>query len=154
MISKLKFDEDLLFLVHDTAQLMRRHVDRRARLHGMTRAQWAVLARLDRQPGLSQNELAHLIDVEPISIGRLVDRLEEGGFVQRSPDPADRRVWRLSLTDKATPILAEVAAFRAELNRTMSENIEPETLATVTRGLRDIRANLSKDKARARKVAT
>ncbi len=154
MISKLKFDEDLLFLVHDTAQLMRRHVDRRARLHGMTRAQWAVLARLDRQPGLSQNELAHLIDVEPISIGRLVDRLEEGGFVQRSPDPADRRVWRLSLTDKATPILAEVAAFRVELNRTMSENIEPETLATVTRGLRDIRANLSKDKARARKVAT
>ena len=154
MISKLKFDEDLLFLVHDTAQLMRRHVDRRARLHGMTRAQWAVLARLDRQPGLSQNELAHLIDVEPISIGRLVDRLEEGGFVQRSPDPADRRVWRLSLTEKATPILTEIATFRAELNRTMSETIDPETLATVARGLRDIRANLSKDKARARKVAT
>ena len=154
MISKLKFDEDLLFLVHDTAQLMRRHVDRRARLYGMTRAQWAVLARLDRQPGLSQNELANLIDVEPISIGRLVDRLEEGGFVQRSPDPADRRVWRLSLTEKATPILTEIATFRAELNRTMSETIDPETLATVTRGLRDIRANLSKDKARARKVAT
>lgn len=153
MISKLKFDEDLLFLVHDTAQLMRRHVDRRARQHGMTRAQWALLARLERQPGISQNELAHIIDVEPITIGRLVDRLEDGGFVQRSSDPADRRIWRLSLTEKAAPMLAEIAAFRAELNRTMSDNIEPEILATLAAGLRDIRANLSKDKARARKVA-
>lgn len=153
MISKLKFDEDLLFLMHDTAQLMRRHVDRRARLHGMTRAQWALLARLERQPGISQNELAHIIDVEPITIGRLVDRLEEGGFVQRSPDPGDRRVWRLSLTEKAEPVLAEIAAFRTDLNRTMSDNIDPDTLATLAHGLRDIRANLSKDKARARKVA-
>lgn len=153
MIDKLKFDEDLLFLVHETAQLMRRHADRRARLHGMTRAQWAVLARLERQPGLSQNELAHLIDVEPITVGRLVDRLEEGGFVQRSPDPADRRIWRLGLTDKATPILREIAAFRLELNRTMSEAVEPETLATLTRGLKIIRGNLSKEKARMRRAA-
>lgn len=154
MIDKLKFEEDFLFLIHDVAQLMRRHADKRARLHGMTRAQWAVLARLERQPGITQNDLAYATDVEPITVGRLVDRLEEGGFVQRSPDPADRRVWRLSLTDKARPILAEIAAFRLELNRTMAESVDPETLAALTRGLKGMRANLATQKPRPRKVAT
>ncbi len=153
MIDKLKFEEDFLFLIHDVAQLMRRHADKRARLHGMTRAQWAVLARLERQPGITQNDLAYATDVEPITVGRLVDRLEDGGFVQRSPDPSDRRIWRLSLTEKAKPILAEIAAFRLELNRTMAESVDPETLAALTRGLKGMRANLTTQKPRPRRVA-
>lgn len=153
MIDKLKFEEDFLFLIHDVAQLMRRHADKRARLHGMTRAQWAVLARLERQPGITQNDLAYATDVEPITVGRLVDRLEDGGFVQRSPDPSDRRIWRLSLTEKAKPILAEIATFRLELNRTMAESIDPETLAALTRGLKGMRANLTTQKPRPRRVA-
>lgn len=152
MINKLKNDEDFLFLIHDVAQLMRRHTDKQARQHGMTRAQWAVLIRLDRQPGITQNELAHLTDVEPITVGRLIDRLEHSGFVRRSPDPSDRRVWRLNLTDKAAPVLGDIATFRAALYRTMSEGLDSESLTALTRGLEEVRGNLTTQRTKARKV--
>ena len=63
----------------------------------MTRAQWAILIWLERQPGLSQKELAEILEVEPITVARLIDRLEERGMVERRPDPRDRRIWRLHL---------------------------------------------------------
>src|SRR5499426_29907 len=104
-------ETDFLFLVYDVAQLVRRQADKRARAYGMTRAQWAVLARLQREPGITQSRLAALTDVEPITIGRLVDRLEASGLIERQPDPDDRRIWRLRLTSKEAPILKQVAAF-------------------------------------------
>ena len=81
------FERDLLFLLHDVARLLRVDADKRARLHGMTRAQWGILIWLERQPGISQKELAELLEVEPITVARLIDRLELRGMVERRPDP-------------------------------------------------------------------
>jgi len=139
-------DDDFLFLIYDVAQLMRRHADARARDVGMTRAQWAVLARLERQPGISQNTLAQLTDVEPITVGRLVDRLEAAGYVERQADPNDRRVWRLQLTPKSTELLKDIHLFRGELHAEMATGLDPETHHALIRGLQKMRANLSASK--------
>jgi DNA-binding MarR family transcriptional regulator len=136
-------DHDFLFLIYDLAQSLRTLADQRARLNNMTRAQWAILVRLERQPGISQTELAALSDVEPITVCRLVDRLEEQGFVERKPDPNDRRINRLHLTPKAKPVLRDIAAFRQEFHRCISEGIDPETLDLITKGLLHMKANLS-----------
>jgi MarR family transcriptional regulator for hemolysin len=106
------FERDLLIVLHDVARLLRTRFDQRARTKGMTRAQWVILARLSRQPGMSQNELAGICEVEPITIGRLVDRLEARGLVERRPDPTDRRVNRLHLLSGAQPILEEITSYR------------------------------------------
>jgi MarR family transcriptional regulator, transcriptional regulator for hemolysin len=85
-----EFHRDLLFLLHDVARLLRVDADKRARLHGMTRAQWAILIWLERQPGISQKELSEILEVEPITVARLIDRLQTRGMVERRPDPRDR----------------------------------------------------------------
>ena len=105
---------DLLFVLHDVARLTRTKFDQRARSWGMTRAQCIILKWLNHQPGLSQTELASLIEVEPITIARLIDRLEANGLVQRRPDPSDRRMHRLHLMPAADPILKEIEHYRSE----------------------------------------
>jgi MarR family transcriptional regulator for hemolysin len=135
-------ENDFLVLLYDVARQMRTRADQMARAHGMTRAQWVILARLERQPGLSQNELAALAEVAPITIARLVDRLEEMGLVERCPDPADRRIWRLRLTAKAEPHLRHVKRYGAELRALMTKDLEPEMLETVALGLRKMKDNL------------
>ena len=135
-------ESDFLVLLYDVARQMRTRADQMARAHGMTRAQWVILARLERQPGLSQNELAALAEVAPIAIARLVDRLEEMGLVERCPDPADRRIWRLRLTAKAAPHLRDIKRYRAELRALMTKDLEPEVLETVALGLRKMKDNL------------
>ena len=109
------FHRDLLFLLHDVARLLRVDADKRARAHGMTRAQWAILIWLERQPGISQKELAELLEVEPITVARLIDRLEARGMVERRPDPKDRRIWRLHLCAARVPVLREIDRQRAEM---------------------------------------
>ena len=90
-------DSDVLVLLYDVARHMRTYADQMARAHGMTRAQWVILARLERQPDLSQNELAALAEVTPMTIARLIDRLEALGLVKRCVDPKDRRIWRAAI---------------------------------------------------------
>src|SRR6476619_2825006 len=89
---------ELLFLISDVGRLLRTCADQRARQHGMTRAQWAVLLRLERHEGLKQSDLAEILDLQPITLTRLVDRLCENGLIERRPDPNDRRAKRLHLT--------------------------------------------------------
>src|ERR1700758_3499424 len=101
-------DRDPLIVLHDVARLLRTRFDQRARVYGMTRAQWIILARLERQPGISQNEMAAICEVEPITVGRLVDRLEARGMVERRADPSDRRIRRLHLLPAARPLLEEL----------------------------------------------
>src|SRR5436305_14755680 len=125
---QIGFDPDLLILLYDVARQMRTRADQRARRQGMSRAQWVILAHLERQPGLSQNELAAIVEVGRITIGRLVDRLEARGLVERRADPKDRRVWRLQLKPAATPIVREIEQYRAELHRLMTAGIDPATL--------------------------
>ena len=105
------FDRDLLIILHDVARTLRTRFDQKARAtHAMTRAQWIILSRLDRQPGMSQNEMAAICEVEPITVARLVDRLEARGLVERRADPTDRRIKRLHLLPAAKPILETINA--------------------------------------------
>ncbi len=119
-------DRDLLILLHDVARLQRTHFDQRAREHGATRAQWVILARLERQPGLSQNELAAILEVEPITVARLVDKLEARGLVERRADPNDRRIWRLHNLATAQPVVDKITRYRAAMNKELLEGIEPK----------------------------
>lgn len=126
----------------DAARLVRTLADRRARAQDMTRAQWLILFRLRGAPGMNQRELAILLEVEPISVGRLVDRLEARGLVERRADPSDRRVWRLHLTPAADPVLAEIDAARALFDAQATRGLTEEQRATVIAALTRMKANL------------
>ena len=136
-------DDDLLVLLSDVSRHMRTYADQLAQTHGMTRAQLIILARLQMQPDLSQNELAALAEVAPMTIAKLIDRLEALALVKRCADPADRRVWRLRLTPAAAPILREIKNYRAKLHNAMTKGIQPAVLKTMTRGLRQMKQNVS-----------
>jgi MarR family transcriptional regulator, transcriptional regulator for hemolysin len=133
---------DILFVLHDLARQLRLDADRRARNHGMTRAQWIILFWLERQPGLSQKELAELLEVEPITVGRLVDRLELRGMVERRPDPRDRRIWRLHLCPPSAPVLAELHEERAVIHRMATAGLDEAALAALQQGLCRMKANV------------
>src|ERR1700747_1227748 len=110
----IDLENDLVILLSDVARHMRTYGDQLAQAHGMTRAQLIILARLELQPELSQNELAALAEVAPMTIARLIDRLEALGLVKRCPDPEDRRIWRLRLTPAAAPMVREIENFRTK----------------------------------------
>lgn len=140
---------DLLILVNDVARQLRTRADQLARTRGMTRAQWVILARLARQPGLSQNELAAVCEVEPITIARLVDRLEARKLVERRPDPSDRRIWRLHLLPAAKPIIGEIDRYRAALNAECTAGLDAETRDFLIDTLLHIKNNLTAEAQRA-----
>jgi DNA-binding MarR family transcriptional regulator len=109
----------------------------------MTRAQMIILARLERQPDISQSELAAIAEVAPITIARLVDRLEELNLVKRCTDPDDRRMWRLRLTPAAEPLLHEIKRARAKLHAVMTYGIDEAVLEGMATGLRQMKENLT-----------
>src|ERR1700757_5063840 len=96
------------FLLHDVARLLKKRFEQHARGSGLTRSQWQVLAYLARNEGISQSALAELLEVEPITLARIADKLEALGLVERRPHPSDRRVWLLHLTRPARPKLEQV----------------------------------------------
>lgn len=136
-------EEDLLFLISDTARLIGTYADRIARRRGMSKAQWVLLLRLARHPGLSQKDLALMMEVEPITVGRLVDRLEGHGLVERLPDEHDRRVWRLHLLPAAEPLLAELAELRDGIAAMIGAGIDETTAETMRLGLTRVKANVT-----------
>ena len=107
----------------------------------MTRAQWKVLFRVERQPGLRQVELADLLDIEPITLCRIVDRLEESGLVERTSDPADRRAWRLHVTAQAQPLIEKLKAVGAELVDAAFAGIDPKDIEIARQVLARTREN-------------
>jgi len=139
------FDRDLMIVLNDVARLMKTRFDQRARAFGMTRAQWIILARLNRQPGLSQNEMAAICEVEPITVGRMIDRLEARGLVERRADPADRRIRRLHLLPAAKPILEEIWSYKDALHGEIVDGLSEETRKLVVDSLLHIKNNLSGD---------
>jgi DNA-binding MarR family transcriptional regulator len=134
--------DSLGFLISDVSRLMRRRFDERAREVGATRAQWRTLTTLSRNEGLNQGALADLLEVEPITLCRMIDRLEESGLVERRRDPADRRAWQLFLTDKSTPILADLRAMADELFDQMLFGVDGPSRDALVGALDIIRANL------------
>jgi DNA-binding MarR family transcriptional regulator len=136
---------DLLFLLHDVARHLRLDADRRAAAYGLTRAQWVILMRLEHQPGLSQKELAEIVEVEPITIGRLIDRLETRELVERRADPHDRRIWRLHIRPAALKVLEELQAERLDMLSMVGQGLDPALLATLKTGLTRMKANVVAD---------
>ena len=133
--------ETLPFEIGETAHALRKAFDRLAVGLGVTRAQWKVLFRLTRMPGLRQVELADMLDLEPITLCRIVDRLEEAGLVERVRDPEDRRAWRLHVTASAQPLIEKLQAVGAELVARAFSGIDPQDLETTRRVLAQTREN-------------
>ena len=147
------FERDALILLNDVARVMRTRFDQRARTRGMTRAQWVILARLSRQPGLSQNEMAAICEVEPITVGRLIDRLETRGFVERRADPTDRRIRRLHLLPAAQPVLDEISHYREELSEAILSGLDVHKRELLVDALLQIKNNLNAEAALAPQLA-
>ena len=147
------FQRDLLFLMIDTARLLRVEIDKRARAHGMTRAQWGILIWLERRPGISQKELAEFLEVEPITAARLLDRLEARGMVERRADKQDRRVWRLHLLPPAHAVLREIDAQRRAMTDLLIGDMAPDAVDATIAGLQHMKAVLTQDARPGRRAA-
>ena len=130
-------------LIGDAARLLRRRFDARARRIGVSRAQWQVLFALSRSEGINQAALAERLEVETITVGRMVDRLEDAGLVERRADPADRRAWRLFLCPRAHPILAELQGVVTDVRAEMLAGLAADEQAQLQQLLTQVRANLS-----------
>jgi DNA-binding MarR family transcriptional regulator len=139
-------DRNFAFEVAETAQALRRAFDRRAAALGVTRAQWRVLARLGREDGLRQVALADALDLEPITLCRMIDRLEEAGLVERRRDESDRRAWRIHLTEKAVPVTERLRALAAEFLGEALDGVDAPEQARVLDALARVRSNLAAGK--------
>jgi DNA-binding MarR family transcriptional regulator len=135
-------DYDLLMLLHDVARLGRVVADKVARRHDMTSSQWIVLLRLARTPGLTQKELADVLEVEPISVARLIDRMAAANLIERRADEADRRVWRLHLRPEACGLLTQVRNQRNALAEEILRGVDPAAQAAIQAGLLQMKHNL------------
>jgi DNA-binding MarR family transcriptional regulator len=137
-------NDSVPLLLSDTSRFFRRRFDARARSLGVSRAQWQVLFALSRNEGINQAGLAEALDVETITVGRMVDRLEDAGLVERRADPADRRAWRLHLTDRARPILDQLRDVSNEVTAEALAGIKDDEQAALAELLTRLRANLCK----------
>lgn len=136
-------DSSFAYDLHDVTCLFRKHFDRRAIRLGLTRAQWRALKAIRRREGLSQSELAEFLEMEPIAVGRVIDRLVAAGFVERRADPNDRRRWRLYLTVKAHGVTDDMEVIAAELRQEALAGIDDGDFEAFQRVLAQLRANLS-----------
>lgn len=132
------------FLINDTARLFRRMFDGNIRDLGMTSLQWRTVARLNREPGMRQSELADLLEVEPITLSRMIDRLAESGMVCRKPDPNDRRAWNLYLTDKAEPLMAQLQSEADKVQELALAGLDAHERAVLGNLVERMRVNLSR----------
>lgn len=131
------------FIMSDVARLLRRRFDERARAIGITRAQWRTLTVLSRNEGANQGQLAELLEVEPITLCRMVDRLAEAGHVERRRDPGDRRAWNIYLTDRSRPLLDRLRLLGEQVVSDALAGVDPATQRVLTSSLDRIRANLT-----------
>lgn len=116
-------ERHLGFLLHDVARLLRKRIEQRTRALGLTRSQWSVLAHIARHEGINQTALAEVLEVEPITLGRILDRLESMGYIERRPHPDDRRARLPHLTEKAGPVLEQLFALGAAVREEAMEGL-------------------------------
>jgi len=135
--------ETLAWEIGETSHALRRAFDRKAAEVGVTRAQWRVLAHLGRGPGQRQVELAERMDIEPITLCRMIDRLEESELVERQRDPADRRAWRLFLTSKAEPLVERLHALAADMANEAFAGLDQSTIDALRAALAQVRSNVT-----------
>jgi MarR family transcriptional regulator, transcriptional regulator for hemolysin len=138
----LSLNREFAFILNDVARMLRTYADHKAAQFGITRAQWVVLARLDRSEGLKQSELAEILDLQPISLTRLLDKLCESGLIERRADPIDRRAKRLFLTPAARPLLEKLGGLGEELMATALSGVERESVQQMIGKLGVVKENL------------
>lgn len=137
-------EDNIGSMLAQVARLMRRSFDERARKIGVTRPQWQVLSMLRRHEGINQNGLADILEVEPITLGRMIDRLQDADLVERRPDPADRRAWRLYMTDKGNHLNDQLRPYADEtIAQALDGLTEPQRQNLMT-ALDRMRSNLSR----------
>jgi DNA-binding MarR family transcriptional regulator len=137
-------DDNIGVMIAHVARLLRRSFDERARSIGVTRPQWQVISLLARNEGINQGGLAELLEVEPITLGRMIDRLQEAGLVERRADPADRRAWRLFLAGRATDLIEQLRPLAKETFEFALEGIDEAGRAELMATLDRMRANLTR----------
>lgn len=135
-------NREFAFTLNDVARMLRTYADHKAAQFGITRAQWVVLVRLDRSEGLKQSELAEVLDLQPISLTRLLDKLCECGLIERRPDPVDRRAKRLFLTAAARPLLEKLGDLGEELMTTALAGVESGSVERMIGELGIVKENL------------
>src|SRR5665213_2310090 len=132
-MAKLPAKREIAFQIMDVARMLRTYADQRARQFGISRAQWAVLMRIERTEGLKQTELAEILDLQPISLTGLLDRL---------PDPNDRRANRLYLKPAARPLLDQLAELGTDMMATVLDGLDGKTIERMLNDLIRIKDNL------------
>jgi len=133
---------NIAFLANDIGRLFRKRFDTTARGHGVTGPQWRVLAALAYHPGITQAVLAGLLDVEAITVGRMIDRLQKAGLVERRAAPADRRAWLLFITPTAERLLGELQTMAEQLMAETLGNFSPDEFGELVTLLNRLRDNL------------
>lgn len=135
-------NREFAFMLNDVARLLRTYADYKAAQFGITRAQWAVLVRVDRSEGLNQSELAEVLDLQPITLTRLLDKLCDSGLIERRPDPGDRRAKRLFLTPAARPLLERLSILGEETVAGALAGVEGESVRQMISELSVVKENL------------
>jgi MarR family transcriptional regulator, transcriptional regulator for hemolysin len=138
----LDFKRQLVAQLVESSRLLRNYIDQRAKTRGTTRAQWIVMYRLRQQEGLSQVDLAEMLELQPISLVRLLDRLVEHGLLERRHDPKDRRANRLFLTAKGRQLVDDLDSLRDEIATDVFQGLTDEAIQTCLATLRDIKERI------------
>ncbi|WP_407049522.1 MarR family winged helix-turn-helix transcriptional regulator [Methyloraptor flagellatus] len=134
--------KETLVLIKDVSRLMGTYFDQRATEHGMTRAQWVLLGRLSRQEGLTQTEMAEILEMQPISLVRLVDKLTEQGLIERRPHPTDRRANLLFITDAGRATLEAVQPTADDMLGRIFDGFSPADLDRLSVELERVKTNI------------
>lgn len=135
-------DPTLGFLIHDVARLLRKRFEQKARHIGLTRTQWQTLAYLSRNEGVNQRALAEMLEIEPITLKRVIDNLENRGFVERRAHETDRRVWLLFMMPEACRFLEEMRALGDETRKEALADVAEEDRVRLSRVLGTMKSNL------------
>ena len=133
---------EFAFTIMDVARLLKTYADQRARQFGISRAQWAVLIRIDRAEGLKQTELADMLDLQPITLTRLLDRLADNGLIERRSDPNDRRANRLYLMPAAKPLLDRLSDLGADMMEIVLDGLSATSIERMLKELSAVKDNL------------
>jgi MarR family transcriptional regulator for hemolysin len=135
-------DADFLFALFEVQRLLRLYADKQASQYGLTRTQWAVLAKVNRTEGLKQAEIAEMLEIQPITLTRLIDKLCKSGLLERRNDAADRRINRLYLTKAARPLMAKLATLRSEVVATACTGFSHAEVHRLVEQLETIKDNV------------
>ena len=131
------------FLLHDASRLMRKRFEQMGGRHGLSSAQWRLLVRVFKEEGVAQARLAELLEIEPISVSRLIDRMVDAGWIERRTDDRDRRVRQIFLTERSRRIFGEIRAVAAQIFEFALTGLSPDERRVVLHGLGVICSNLA-----------